>query len=131
MEDINEMIKTVKDEEEQERNTNWGETLRQLKDTEEKGRDSKVTITLTEEGRDSKVTITLDEYLVLKAKEMDLDRILRSIVGALTLSYNSEFLSIRESGGIVDAFRVLFPEAYEKIYEEQIDKYTQENKEGE
>ena len=114
MQDINEMIKSVKAEEEQERNTNWGETLRQLK-----------------EGRDSKVTITLDEYLVLKAKEMDLDRIMRSIVGALTLSYNSEFLSIRESGGIVDAFRVLFPEAYEKIYEEQIDKYTQENKEGE
>lgn len=118
MEDINEMIKNFKAEEEQERNTNWGETLRQLKDKEEKG-------------RDSKVTITLDEYLVLKAKEMDLDRIMRSIVGALTLSYNSEFLSIRESGGIVDAFRVLFPEAYEKIYEEQIDKYTQENKEGE
>lgn len=118
MQDINEMIKSVKAEEEQERNTNWGEALRQLKDKEEKG-------------RDSKVTITLDEYLVLKAKEMDLERIMRSIVDALTLSYNSEFLSIRESGGIVDAFRVLFPEAYEKIYEEQIDKYTQENKEGE
>lgn len=118
MKDINEMIKSVKAEEEQERNTNWGETLRQLKDKEK-------------EGRDSKVTITLDEYLVLKAKEMDLERLVRSIVEALTLSWNTEFLSIRESQGIVDAFRVLFPEAYEKIYEEAIDKYNQENKEGE
>lgn len=118
MEDINEMIKSVKAEEEQEKNTNWGESLRRLKDKEK-------------EGRDSKVTITLDEYLVLKAKEMDLERIVRPIVDALTLSYNGEFLSIRESQGIVDAFRVLFPEAYEKAYEMAIDKYNQENKEGE
>lgn len=118
MEDINEMIKSVKAEEEQEKNTNWGESLRQLKEKEERG-------------RDSTVTITLDEYLVLKAKEMDLERILRSIFGALTLSYNGEFLSIRESQGIVEAFQVLFPEAYEKAFEIAIDKYNQENKEGE
>lgn len=117
MEDINEMIKSVKAEEEQEKNTKWGESLRQLKEKEE--------------GRDSKVSITLGEYLMLKAMQIDLDRILRAIIDALTLSYNNEYLTIGDRDGIVDAFRILFPEAYEKAYEAEIDKYTQENSEGE
>lgn len=118
MKDIEEMINIAQAEEEQERNTNWGESLRQAKDKEERG-------------RDSKVSITLDEYLVLKAKEMDLDRILSSILDRLTLSYDNEYLTLSESQGIVNAFRVLFPEAYEKAYEIAIDKYNEENKEGE
>lgn len=118
MKDISEMIKDAQAEEEQEKNTKWGENFRQLKDKEERG-------------RDSKVTITLDEYLVLKAKDMDLERILSSILEALTLSYNSEYLVIRESEGIVNAIKVLYPEVYDKVYEEEIDKYTNGNEEGE
>lgn len=119
MKDINEMIKDAQAEEEQAKNTKFGKALReQLKD-------------VLKEGRDSKVSITLDEYLLLKAKEMDLDRLLSTIIDALTLSYNSEYLVIRESEGIVNAIKVLYPEVYDKVYEAEIDKYTKENKEGE
>lgn len=118
MEDINEMIKSVKAEEEQERSAKFDKALMRLKN-------KKV------EGRDSKVSITLGEYLMLKAMQIDLDRILRAIIDALTLSYNNEYLTIGDRDGIVDAFRILFPEAYEKAYEAEIDKYTQENSEGE
>lgn len=126
MKDISEMIKDAQAEEEQEKNTKFGNALKeQLKD-------------VLKEGGDSKVSISLDEYLVLKALEMDLDRVLSSIIEALTLSYNNEYLVIRESEGIVNAIKVLYPEVYDKVYEEEIDNYTKEidkytngNEEGE
>lgn len=118
MENIEEMIKSAQAEEEQKRDTKFIKDIRKLKIKEE-------------EGRDSKVTITLDEYLVLKAKEMDLERIVRNIIERLTLSYNNEYLTLTESQGIVNAFEVLFPEAYERAYEMALDKDTQEKKEGE
>lgn len=72
------------------------------------------------------VTIDLDEYIVLLNKAKDLDRILNAIVDSLTLSYNNEYLTLRNGERVVDAIRVLYPEAYDHILAAELD-----NKEGE
>jgi acetyl-CoA carboxylase carboxyltransferase component len=64
---------------------------------------------------ESKVTISLSEYVILKQKETDLDRILNAIVDGLGLSYSKEYLSLKESENVVDAFRVLYPDVYDHL----------------
>jgi hypothetical protein len=64
---------------------------------------------------EERVTITLSEYVVLTNKAMDLDRILNAIVDRLTLSYNNEYLVLGDRDKVVDAFRVLYPEAYDAL----------------
>lgn len=64
---------------------------------------------------DNKVTISLSEYVILKQKEADLDRILNAIVDGLGLSYSKEYLSLKESENVVDAFRVLYPDVYDHL----------------
>lgn len=61
---------------------------------------------------EERVTITLSEYVILTNKAMDLDRILNAIVDNLKLSYNKEYLTLYNEDKVVDAFRVLYPEAY-------------------
>lgn len=66
---------------------------------------------------EEKVTITLDEYVLLVNKSMDLDRVLNAIVANLRISsYNKESLVLHNESKIVDAFRVLYPEVYNEIY---------------
>ena len=64
---------------------------------------------------DNKVTISLSEYVILKQKEADLDRILNAIVDGLGLSYSKEYLSLKESENVVDAIRVLYPDVYDHL----------------
>lgn len=64
---------------------------------------------------ESKVTINLSEYVILKQKEADLDRILNAIVDGLGLSYSKEYLSLKESDKVVDAIRVLYPDVYDHL----------------
>lgn len=64
---------------------------------------------------ESKVTISLSEYVILKQKEADLDRILNAIVDGLGLSYSKDYLSLKESDKVVDAFRVLYPDVYDHL----------------
>ena len=64
---------------------------------------------------DNKVTINLSEYVILKQKEADLDRILNAIVNGLGLSYSKEYLSLKESDNVVDAIRVLYPDVYDHL----------------
>ena len=64
---------------------------------------------------ESKVTISLSEYVILKQKEADLDRILNAIVDGLGLSYNNEYLTLRGDDKVVDAFRVLYPDVYDHL----------------
>jgi hypothetical protein len=64
---------------------------------------------------ESKVTISLSEYVILKQKEADLDRILNAIVDGLGLSYSKEYLSLKESENVVDAIRVLYPDVYDHL----------------
>lgn len=64
---------------------------------------------------DNKVTISLSEYVILKQKEADLDRILNAIVDGLGLSYSKDYLSLKESEKVVDAIRVLYPDVYDHL----------------
>lgn len=77
---------------------------------------------------DSKVTVSLKEYVILKQKEQDLDRIMSAIVDDLGLSYNNEYLRISSGDNIVDAFRVLYPTAYDTIFEAELERAENEGK---
>lgn len=79
---------------------------------------------------EERVTITLSEYVVLTNKAMDLDRILNAIVDRLTLSYNNEYLVLGDRDKVVDAFRVLYPEAYDALLAAELERAENEN-EGE
>lgn len=63
---------------------------------------------------ESKVTISLSEYVILKQKETDLDRILSAIVDGLELSYNKEYLRLKDDN-VVDAISILYPDVYDHL----------------
>lgn len=77
---------------------------------------------------DSNVTVSLKEYVILKQKEQDLDRIMSVIVDNLELSYNNEYLRISSGENIIDAFRVLYPTAYDTIFEAELERVENEGK---
>lgn len=62
------------------------------------------------------VSINLQEYIVLKNKELDLDRLIAAIVNNVELNYDGSALDIKNSRRLVEAFRILYPEAYEDLY---------------
>ena len=64
---------------------------------------------------DSKVKVSLKEYVILKQKEADLDRILNAIVDGLGLSYNNEYLYLKNDRQVSDTFRVLYPDVYDHL----------------
>ena len=68
------------------------------------------------------VRIELREYVTLVNKAMDLDRVLNAIVDNLQLSYNKEYLRLVDDDKVVDAFRVLYPEAYGALYAAELER---------
>ena len=76
---------------------------------------------------EERVTITLSEYVILTNKAMDLDRILNAIVDKLTLSYNNEYLILGDRDKVVDAFRVLYPEAYGALLAAELERVGNED----
>ena len=75
---------------------------------------------------DNKVTISLSEYVILKQKEADLDRILNVIVDGLGLSYSKEYLSLKGSENVVDAIRVLYPDVYDALLAAELERAEHE-----
>lgn len=61
-----------------------------------------------------KVTISLQEYVILKQKEMDLDRILNNILDSFKLSYNNEYLRV-DGDDIAYTIKALYPDVYGEI----------------
>lgn len=124
--DIEEMIADAKAEEEvareQERaakeekaREDFRDTLRaQLKDA------------LKVRNDESKVTIPLSEYVILKQKEADLDRILNALVDDIELNYSKDALRIRGGERAIEAIRVLYPEAYDALLAAEIDRAERE-----
>lgn len=81
--------------------------------------------------RESKVTIDLNEYLILKFKERDLERIVATILDKLTLNHTKNGLWIYDhSDDISDIIKALYPEVYQNIlYDlQEEDKEKRENK---
>ena len=75
---------------------------------------------------ENKITINLSEYVILKQKEADLDRILNAIVDGLGLSYSKEYLSLKENEKVVDAIRVLYPDVYDALLAAELERAEQQ-----
>lgn len=66
--------------------------------------------------RENKVTIDLNEYLILKFKERDLERIVATILDKLILNYTKDGLKLYDQwDDISDIIKALYPEVYEDI----------------
>ena len=68
------------------------------------------------------VTITLSEYVELKDKERDLDLILKAIIEGMGLSYNNEYIYLKNEGEVTNVFRILYPDVYESLYDEALEE---------
>lgn len=73
---------------------------------------------------DEKVTIDLQEYLLLKMKEADLDRLLTAILAGAELNYSKDDLRVNGCY-VVDALKILYPEAYENILSDLQAEYNE------
>lgn len=80
--------------------------------------------------RENKVTIDLNEYLILKFKERDLEKIVATILDELKLHYTKEDLTLYDDGAIVNMIKALYPEVYQNIlYDlQEEDKEKRKNK---
>lgn len=124
--DIEEMIADAKAEEEvareQERAAKEEKAREDFRDTlREQLKDA-----LKVRNDESKVTIPLSEYVILKQKEADLDRILNALVDDLELNYTNDALRIRGGERAIEAIRVLYPEAYDTLLAAEIDRAERE-----
>lgn len=64
-----------------------------------------------------KVEVDLDEYIALKQKETDYDRVLTVIMKHLRLSYNDEYISTDgDTAEIADVLKALYPKEYDNLY---------------
>jgi hypothetical protein len=77
--------------------------------------------------RENKVTIDLNEYLILKFKERDLERIVATILDELKLHYTKEDLMLYDDGAIVNIIKVLYPEVYQNILYDLQEEEKKEN----
>jgi hypothetical protein len=78
--------------------------------------------------RESKVTIDLNEYLILKFKERDLERIVATILDKLTLNHDKSGLWIYDhEDDISNIIKVLYPEVYQDVLYDLQEKEKKEN----
>ncbi len=75
---------------------------------------------------ESKVTIPLSEYVILKQKEADLDRILNALVDDIELNYSKDALRIRGGERAIEAIRVLYSDVYDHLLAAEIDRAERE-----
>lgn len=127
--DIEEMIADAKAEEEVAREQERAARAAKEEKAREDFRD-----TLREQLKDalkvrndeSKVTIPLSEYVILKQKEADLDRILNALVDDIELNYSKDALRIRGGERAIEAIRVLYPEAYDALLAAELERAEHE-----
>lgn len=79
---------------------------------------------------DTKITLSLQEYVILRQKEQDLERILSAIVDNLELGYSRD-LTIKSDRRVIGTFRALYPEAFDTLLAAELERAGRENKEGE
>ena len=119
MRDIEEMIADAKAEEEVAREQAKEENTRKFKEELEAHLKDAFSESMKAR-KESKVTIDLNEYILLKFKERDLEKVIGAIVSELRLGYSKEYLRISDGDRIVDTIKVIYPEAYEEILEDLI-----------
>lgn len=82
--------------------------------------------TLKVRNDESKVTIPLSEYVILKQKEADLDRILNALVDDIELNYSKDALRIRGGERAIEAIRVLYPDVYDHLLAAELERAEHE-----
>ena len=75
---------------------------------------------------ESKVTIPLSEYVILKQKEADLDRILNALVDDIERNYSKDALRIRGGERAIEAIRVLYPDVYDHLLAAELERAEHE-----
>lgn len=101
--EIEEMIADAKAEEETKKDMELKSKLREgLKDA-------------LEVKENPQVSINLKEYVLLKQKEQDLERLINIIISNIELTYSKDELRLKDYENIIKAFRVLYPEAYDHL----------------
>ena len=75
---------------------------------------------------DNKVTISLSEYVMLKLKEADLDRILTALADDLELNYCKDALRLGGGERAIGAIRVLYPETYDGLLAAELENAEHE-----
>ncbi len=64
-----------------------------------------------------KVEVDLDEYIALKQKETDYDRVLTVIMKHLRLSYNDEYLTTdSDVSEVANVLKALYPKEYDNMF---------------
>ena len=76
------------------------------------------------------VNISLQEYVILRQKETDLDRLLNAVVDNLRLSYSGDSLIMDDNKQVADFFKALYPDAYDNLLACELDKATKREKEA-
>ena len=73
-----------------------------------------------------KVTIDIEEYILLRQKDKDLERILHTLLDCLTLDYYKEDLAIKDERKIKETIKVLYPVAYEAVLQAELENAKEE-----
>lgn len=68
--------------------------------------------------KENSVTLSLNEYLILRFKERDLEKITSAIISNLALGYDGESLRLDNKSDVVDVMKVLYPDMYDAILED-------------
>jgi hypothetical protein len=63
------------------------------------------------------VNVDLEEYVFLRNEHEDLKRLINIILNSLDLGYSGDYLTIKNERQMINAIKVLYPEAYTKILE--------------
>ena len=73
-----------------------------------------------------KVTIDIEEYILLRQKDKDLERLLHTILDCLELDYLGKDLMIKDERKIKDTIKILYTAAYDAILEAELENAKEE-----
>ena len=92
------------------------EAEKSIKEAIESAAKEEIEKSIKDEVISDKISIELAEYVELKQRAADFERILSVILDECKLSYNEEYLIINDSEKITAALKVLYPETYREYY---------------
>lgn len=58
-----------------------------------------------------KINVSIVEYVELKQKEIDLDRLCMALCNSVELNYSKEYLTL-ENDSVLNTFKALYPDTY-------------------
>lgn len=71
------------------------------------------------------ISIPLAEYVYLKQKEIDFDRLLEAILGNARLNYDKSGVMLEDKEDIFSVIKTLFSNVYNYIYNDLLEKESE------